>query len=428
MLIDEVRSCADKFRDKIIVAGLSGGADSVCLVHALKTSGFNVVAAHVNHCLRGMESDRDEQFVRDFCDRYDIPLFAVRVDVASLAELNHTGLEDEGRRVRYEFFESVPVHNKIIATAHNKNDAAETVLIHLLRGSGGLKGMGHRDGVIRPLINVTRSEIEDYCRENSLSFCADSSNLSEDYTRNKIRLSVMPILREINPSVDDALLRAAEVSRLDRQAAELFADLVNAEKQGDRWFVSTCDMPDGVLYRVIRRLYAREYGSDRNLSFENVRAAANLAKSGKTGKVAMLGSGICLETAYGGFLIGRLPETHAFCREIQGETFFSESSLVVTAKVSKSPSGKISLDADKTGRIFGRSRKNGDRLSVGGHTKKLKDILIDKKIPVRQRDKLVVIDSDYGVVGVVGIGFDKKYFADDKTVKFLNIDWREYNE
>ena len=428
MLIDEVIRVSDKFREKTIIVGLSGGADSVCLTHALKSSGFSVVAAHVNHCLRGSESDGDQKFAEEFCKRYGIPIFVKRADVAMLAKSLGCGTEDAGRRVRYEFFESLADEKCVIATAHNKNDAAETILINLIRGSGGLKGIPEREDCIRPLINVTRAEIEEYCKDNSLEFRTDSSNLSEDYTRNKIRLSIIPELKKINPSVENALLRAAEINALDKQIAEDAADAVKLEKIGDRWFAEYSNIPIGVLYRVIRRMYAKVYGSYKNLSFENVRAASCLVKSGNTGKLSELGHGIFLETTYGGFLVGKMPEKKEFCTEIRGKTVISEVRTWISAYTDDKPSGKISFDADAVGKIIARCRKNGDRLCLNGNTKKLKDIFIERKIPKEQRDKAVVLEGSCGVIGVIGLGFDKKFKANDETVKFLNVDWGEYNE
>lgn len=427
MVIDKVTYVAEKFRDRTILVGLSGGADSICLTHVLKTAGFKVAAAHINHCLRGEESDGDEAFVRNFCKRLEIPLFVKRADVATLAKNSGRGLEDEGRKVRYEFFSSVDIPDKIIATAHNKCDNAETVLLNLIRGSGGLRGIPLRDDVIRPLLNVTRSEIEEYCCENNLEFRTDSSNLSTDYTRNKIRLEIIPELKKINPSVEDAILRACEISGLDREVAETAAFSVKTEKRGERWYVNSADMPQGVLLRVIRQLYSKVYGSEKNLSYENVKSAAELAKSGKTGKLANLGNEIFLETVYGGFLVGRLPEKQSFSVELEGEVDIPCASVLITASLSDFPKGRISFDAEKTGKLTARSRIPGDRLCINGKTKKLKDIFIDRKIPIEDREKTVVLESGGVVVGALDIGFDSKFLANDKTVRFFNLDWRKYN-
>ena len=428
MLIDEVIRIADEYKGKTILVGLSGGADSVCLTHALKSAGFSVAAAHVNHSLRGDESDGDEEFVKEFCKKLDIPLFIKKADVKKTAKENGRGLEDEGRIVRYGFFESVDIPGKVIATAHNKGDFAETVFLNLLRGSGGLRGIPEREGIIRPLINVSRSEIEEYCKDNNLSFRTDSSNLSTDYTRNKIRLDIIPKLREINPSVEDAIMRAAEINKLDRDVVESFSDLVPFEKKGDRWYAKYTDMPDGVALRVIRRLYSKVYGSERNLSFENVKSALELVKSGKTGKFSELGSGIYLETVYGGFLVGRLPEIKKFSYPLKDVTTIAEADLVLNVTVSDKAFGKVSLNSDLIGNVTARSRIPGDRICLNGFTKKLKDVFIDRKIPLEERDKAVVLESGGCILGVIGIGFDSKFLANDKTVKFFNLDWRKYNE
>ncbi|MDR0914247.1 MAG: tRNA lysidine(34) synthetase TilS [Oscillospiraceae bacterium] len=200
--------------DTIIVA-LSGGADSVCLLDVLlklkDELDLKICAAHVNHCLRGEESDGDENFVRSLCSSLDLELFVKKVDVKALAEEEKIGLELCGRNVRYAFFEELAIaHNAKIATAHNANDNTETCLFNLVRGSG-LKGVCgiplQRGCFVRPLLAVTRAEIENHCIQNNLEFVTDSTNLQNDYTRNKIRNTVLPLLREFNPNLENTITR-----------------------------------------------------------------------------------------------------------------------------------------------------------------------------------------------------------------------------
>ena len=174
-----------KIGDKVLAA-VSGGADSVCMFHVLNQLkdklGFSVFCAHVNHCLRGESADADESFVEKLCGEYDVPFFSKRVDVARLATDKKLTLEEAGRLARYEFFEEISRKENIsrIATAHNKNDNAETVLMRIIRGTDvdGLKGIAYvrDDNVIRPVLDISRKEIEEYCAENSLDFCTDATN------------------------------------------------------------------------------------------------------------------------------------------------------------------------------------------------------------------------------------------------------------
>ena len=199
--------------DSVIVA-LSGGADSVSLLYTLRELkdelGFSLSACHINHNLRGAESDRDQRFAESLCEKLSVPVSVFSVDVKGSVR-KHQSVEERARELRYEVFERLAKENSAkIATAHNANDNAETVLLNLLRGTGlkGLCGIPPvRDYIIRPLIYTPRTDIEAFCKENSIEFVTDCTNLSTDYTRNKIRLEILPRLAEINPSLVDGIAR-----------------------------------------------------------------------------------------------------------------------------------------------------------------------------------------------------------------------------
>jgi tRNA(Ile)-lysidine synthase len=201
---------------------LSGGADSVTLLSVLlglkQELGINVSAAHLNHCLRGEESDRDEQFVRELCNRLDVPLVYERADVKGFAERESLSIELAARKIRYEFLERVS--DGVIATAHTANDNIETVLHNMVRGSGlkGICGIPPKRGrFIRPLLEVTREEIEQYCERNGLGYCIDSTNKNTVYTRNFIRHSVVPNLVEVN---SNAIKNVSQMSKILRDDAD----------------------------------------------------------------------------------------------------------------------------------------------------------------------------------------------------------------
>lgn len=207
--------------DKIIV-GLSGGADSVALTHYLRYhTKHTIIVCHINHCLRGAESDRDMGFVSAMCDHYGIPCYIYREDIAAHSSKRGISLEQAGREVRYKMFEDLRKTqgaNKI-ATAHTLTDSVETLLINLTRGTGiaGLCGIPPvRGKIIRPLIGISRDEVEFYCQKNELAFVVDSTNLSDTYTRNIIRNQVMPTLRRINPAADSAIARTITLLEQDR--------------------------------------------------------------------------------------------------------------------------------------------------------------------------------------------------------------------
>ena len=206
--------------DKVLAA-VSGGADSVCMLHILNSLkndlDIELYCAHINHGLRGDAADSDELFVKSLCRSLDIPFFSKTIDVAKMAEENKLTVEEAGRIARYSFFDELKMQYGLskIATAHNKNDNAETVLMRIIRGTGvdGLCGIAYvrGDGVIRPILDVSRKEIEEYCTDNSLDFCTDATNADNDYTRNKIRNQLIPYLeREFNSNIIDAMTRLAE--------------------------------------------------------------------------------------------------------------------------------------------------------------------------------------------------------------------------
>ncbi len=197
-----------------VIVGVSGGADSIALLHCLyslsKKLGIKVCACHINHNLRGEESRRDEYFVRGFCDSLGIPLQVFSIDVTGNVK-KHESIEERARKMRYSCFEKMcNEKNAKLATAHTASDNAETVFINILRGTGtkGLTGIPPiRGNIIRPILRCTRDDIEEYCRINSLEFVTDSTNLNDDYTRNKIRHNIIPLLKEFNPSLLTAVSR-----------------------------------------------------------------------------------------------------------------------------------------------------------------------------------------------------------------------------
>ena len=228
-----------------ILCAVSGGADSMALIASLRElSGalsVTVSAAHLNHLIRGEEALRDERFVREYCEKNGIPFYCERVDVKKEAEHQKKGIEETARDVRYAFFERarLALSCDLVATAHTSNDNLETMLLNLMRGTGilGLCGIPpKRDRIIRPLIGVCRDEVEAYLREKGIDFVTDSSNLTDEYTRNEIRNDVIPKLIKIKPSVLRSAFVAADALRLDAgfimSEAEKIAGSAKTEENG----------------------------------------------------------------------------------------------------------------------------------------------------------------------------------------------------
>ena len=254
--------------DEIIV-GFSGGADSTCLLYILNLLkdefGVSIHAVHLNHCLRGQESDRDEAFVRDFCRKHSVKLTVKRVDILNEAKQHSKGIEEYARQVRYELFTSLCSEKSVIATAHNLNDCEETLLFNLARGSA-LKGLCSippvRDNIIRPLIECSRDEIEDFCKQNNLGFVTDSSNLSDDYTRNRIRHKIIPLLKEINPSFDASVLRCVTSLRSDEkflsQEANKLYEIIKRDSGYDAVKLKNADI--ALSSRVVSKIIYNKCG------------------------------------------------------------------------------------------------------------------------------------------------------------------------
>ena len=256
---------------KSVTAAVSGGADSVALLHSLKMLqnelDIELSACHVNHNLRGEESDGDEAYVRSLCKELDVPLKVFSVDVSGSVE-KHQSTEERARELRYGAFAEISHElGSKVATAHNACDNTETVLLNLLRGTGlkGLCGIPTvRDYLIRPLILCTRDEIEEYCRDNGLKYVTDSTNASTAYTRNKIRLEIMPKLLEINPSLHEGVGRMTFALSEDSRFLEDMAKNALEEARTGEGVYSREKLrllPDPILHRVIS-LMLREKGTE----------------------------------------------------------------------------------------------------------------------------------------------------------------------
>ena len=214
----------------IAVCGLSGGADSVSLLLSLyelrDELGISVEALHVNHCLRGEESDRDQEFCRDLCKRLGIPFTAVSCDVMGYAKEHSLSCEEAARELRYDIFAKHTIDKKL-ATAHNADDNLETVILNLVRGSG-LKGISGitpaRDNIIRPLLAVSRAEIEEFLKKHDQDYVTDSTNLSDDYTRNRIRHNIIPVMKSLNTSMIETSVRSISTLRAENDLIDRMTD------------------------------------------------------------------------------------------------------------------------------------------------------------------------------------------------------------
>lgn len=268
-IIDSVRTAISENNmlcgEKTAVCALSGGADSVALLLVMKELsvqyGFKLGACHLNHGLRGEDSDADEVFCAELCERLGVELYRKKISVSGYSQ-KHESLEETARKIRYRFFEEAREHfgeNSVTATAHNANDSAETVLLNIIRGTGlkGLCGIPPvRDKIIRPLIYTQRSDIEKFLKSKNQPFVTDKTNFSEEYTRNRIRLNILPEMIKINPSVVATITRMSENLRRDSSYLEELSEsaLLSAERENGYEASEIDKLCEPVKSRAVRKI------------------------------------------------------------------------------------------------------------------------------------------------------------------------------
>ena len=276
-------------KDARVLCAVSGGADSMCLLHLLWSQGYDVTAAHFEHGIRGEESLRDAGFVEVWCKEHGIPFLPGHGDAPAYAEQNGMSLEEAARKLRYDFlYQAAERAGAVyILTAHNLDDNAETLLFNLTRGSGtlGLRGIPQSRGMLlRPLLHVSRAEIDAYLEENHVPHVEDSTNQNDDYTRNLIRHQIMPLLRQINPRVSEAAARTAFLAARDEdclfQMAAAF--LARELKDGSLSLEAFTALHPAIASRVIRELFP-------GLSLERTDAVLDFARGSEYGLLELPG-------------------------------------------------------------------------------------------------------------------------------------------
>ena len=399
--------------DRVICA-VSGGADSVAMLFAFyllkEKLGISLEAAHFNHHLRGEESQRDEDFVREFCARYDIHVHVGGGQVVP----GKKGLEAAARDARYAFLQSL---GGKIATAHTADDNAETVLLHLIRGTG-LKGLGgispQRGNLIRPMLGVTRQEVEDFLTEWCLPHIEDSSNGSDAFLRNRIRRHMMPLLRAENPKIGENLskmalrLREDEAYLASQSSFEILPDVPTLRT-----------LPKSVLSRALE-VFLKQNGVREPEDVHIAQAEALVFSENPSARASFPG-GVIVTRNYNRLAVisegAVLAETILPCPgqvELPGLRVICE------------PAKELRCTADTftiqpQGQLLLRSRKSGDAMRLSGGTKSLKKLLIDRKIPASTRSQLPILCDDLGILGVYSIGVNLDRAADSLpavTVRF----------
>ena len=378
-----------------VVCAVSGGADSMALLWAMyllkDKLEISLSAAHFNHHLRGEESDRDEAFVADFCKGYGIPIVSGSGQVVPGAK----GLEAAARDAKYAFLRSLPGK---IATAHTASDNSETVLMHLVRGTG-LKGLGGITPVngrlIRPMLTVTRAEVLAFLAEYSIPYVEDSSNAGDDFLRNRLRHSVMPLLEKENPSLAHNL--SAMALRLRQDEAALAA--IAREKQTNR-VPKLLALEPGIRSRVLAQILldagVKEPEAAHILALEKLLFSENpSAKAHFPGGVTVARNYEVLEVQ---------AQDEPILQQALTDSVTAAGFRITCVPNDREEQTACSFAVVPKGKIVVRSRLSGDTIRLNAGTKSLKKLFIDRKIPASRRSLIPVIADDGGVLGIAGIG------------------------
>ncbi len=453
MVFPEVKKIIEEYGmfspgDRILVA-VSGGPDSVCLLHILnrlrKQMNLSLHVAHVNHGIRKRESKREEKFVTQLAGGMGLPITVESLDVPSYARKKKLSVEEAARDMRYRVWDQLAgrLNTKKIALGHTASDQVETVLMHLLRGSGpqGLSGIPpvRESGsavIVRPLMKISREEILRYLKRHNLEFCLDSSNRKTEYFRNKIRLRLLPLLRKnYNRNIEGALLRLSEILKEENAFWERVVERVLREVVSGKAGKILIDFRRFLRYNVVvqRRVLHRLFGGI--VSLGRIEAIRNLARKSSQGKRIYLGNRLSVRKE-GDFLIfSSSPERKSKKfnypirvpgkNEIEGLNLKLDTRIVDVHPVSDRKADTVYFDVDKidSRKLILRNRREGDRFKPFGlrGTKKLSDFFIDRKIPRRLRDRIPLLVEGNDILWVVGIRRADKARITEDTRKILEV-------
>ena len=419
----------------ILGIGLSGGADSVCLAHILsqnkeKLGIEKIKGIHIHHGIRGEEADRDLEFSRNFCEKSGLEFVSYYVNVPEEAKKTGESIEECARRIRYDFFEKSGCDK--VATAHNLNDNIETFVFNLTRGASlsGLCGIPYKRGIyIRPLLDCSREEIEKYILDNDLSFVTDSTNLSDDYTRNKIRHNILPLFFELNPSFDKSFGKCIDSINLSKDYISENAHNLVEKSRCDGYYDCKVfeECHDALKYQAISLILKEQ--NAKSFNRENIEAILNIMKT--RGSVN-IGGNVKANVERNKLYFGEYekPEQFEIPIEIKDNlittpvgdyliNIFYEKDL---QNFNKQDIDKF-IDCDKiSNSAVVRNRRDGDSYQLPGRpNKSFKKLFNENKVLIGEREKMLVLSDDKGIVWTEFFGVSKKCKANENTKKFIKI-------
>ncbi len=448
--------CPIPSQSRLLVA-VSGGADSVCLLHILvklkEELGIELYAAHLNHQLRGAESESDARYVAKLAQSLGVPAIIEKRDVAAYQTQKRISLEEAAREVRYNFLAQTAktIGTSQVAIGHTKDDHIETILMHLIRGSGtrGLQGLKpHTEWptadtvitIVRPLLEVSREETQSYCQEYNLGPRLDSSNLSLSPLRNRIRLRLLPLLKGYNPRAAEALLRTARIAAddtafLEEEGSRLWHQIARRQ---ERTIILDkepfLELPAALKRQVLRLSLEKLIGNLKDIEARHIEELMN-ALSKPAGRSLSLPGGLTFTIEYDRYLINEGPSTlspyplleQELVITIPGKTLLPgwQIEAKITNRedmIEKGDHFTAGFDLDRTGdKLSVRSRKPGDRFCPLGMSqpKKLNEFMIDAKIPRLWRKRIPIVCSPEQIVWVVGGRIDNRVKVTEATRKVL---------
>ncbi|MEA4828911.1 tRNA lysidine(34) synthetase TilS [Romboutsia lituseburensis] len=460
MIFEKVLGTINKYNliedgDKIVL-GLSGGPDSVCLLHILyrlkEKMNIEVYAAHLNHQIRGLEAQKDALYISQICEDLGITSFVKAINVPEYCKEQGVSLEEGARTLRYEMFEEIKQKTKSnkIAIGHNRNDQAETVLMRIMRGTGlqGLRGIEYiRDNeIIRPILDIERSEIEAYCEKYELNPRIDKTNLESIYTRNKIRLELIPYMKDnFNPNVIESIVRMtnslkSDSDYIDLEAEKSFKEVSTLKEDSvEISLPKYSNLHNAIKVRVLRRGIKHIIGDTNFVDQKHIEDIIELECESKLNKMLNLPRGIFAYRRKNIIILTTkeiVSEEIDFCYNIPSNGFIKIKELNLVLETQKMSIDRYkSIKLDKTskgfdfdkikGGIVVRSRKQGDKIKLAGGSKKVKDLFIDLKIPREDRCKVPVITDDEGILCVGDYKTSENYKIDSETKEVLKISFKK---
>lgn len=405
----------------LYIVALSGGADSVALLLLLDEMGYKVHAIHCNFHLRGEESDRDERFCEDLCLKKNIPFHRIHFDTLMYAETHKMSVEMAARELRYRYFEQLrkDIGAEAICVAHHQDDTVETVLLNLVRGTGlrGLTGIQPRNGaILRPLLCVTRTEIEAYLATKQQDYVTDSTNLETDFVRNKIRLQVVPLLRQLNPAVSENIVRTAEHLTEAQKVLDAVVDTYKGSNQLDLCALQQVGSAEYIVFE-----WLKQYGFNGSQVQQVISAETGSIFSSPTGYEVLKDRGrLLVEPTIMAFTPIRIPEEGTYVLPDDRRLNVRRSNPFVSKD-----SHEATLDARQVRfPLTVRRVEEGDWMIPYGMTgrKLLSDLMTDLKMSLfDRRRQLVVVDAQGAVVWAIGLRTDHRCRVTDATQEVIAI-------